>query len=324
VTPSTLRTRWPAALALVAGLAAAAWTVAHVGLGDLARAAVRLGPWGFLLLCLVNIGVLAVLGAAWLAANRQPRLDRLPLYTWARAAREASSDLLPFAQLGGLVVGARTLTAAGVPATRVYAAMIVDLTTEMAGQLVVVLFGLWALGSMMLHGGAVSNAAWAGAGSAVAVLAGFVLLQRPLLALADRMANRLIPGRLPLAAIRTELDRLYAARVPVARSFMLNLAAWLLTAASAWLAFQLMAAPVPFWRAVALESLISVVRSAAFVVPGALGVQEAGYLVLAHALGIAPEAAVALSLVKRARDLAIGLPTLLAWQANEWLARAPG
>ena len=47
--------------------------------------------------------------------------------------------------------------------------------------------------------------------------------------------------------------------------------------------------------------------------PSALGVQEGGFTVLGALFGIPPEAALALSFVKRVPDLAIGLPGLLVW-----------
>jgi hypothetical protein len=46
-------------------------------------------------------------------------------------------------------------------------------------------------------------------------------------------------------------------------------------------------------------------------------VQEAGYALLAPLVGIDPAAALALSLVRRARDVVVGVPTLLIWQARE-------
>jgi hypothetical protein len=52
-------------------------------------------------------------------------------------------------------------------------------------------------------------------------------------------------------------------------------------------------------------------------VPGAIGVQEGGYVVLGPLFGIAPETMLALSLLKRARDLALGVPALLLWQGLE-------
>jgi hypothetical protein len=42
-----------------------------------------------------------------------------------------------------------------------------------------------------------------------------------------------------------------------------------------------------------------------------LGIQEGGYLLLAPLAGLAPDAALALSLAKRARELLLGLPGLL-------------
>ena len=319
----TVSLRWPIALAVLAGLAATVWAVGEVGLRELLRAAARLGPGGFAALCAYTVVTLVVLGAAWLAALPGTGLARLPLFAWARAAREASSDLLPFSQIGGLVVGTRTLVAAGLPGPRVYAATIVDLTTEMAGQFVLTLYGIWAVTVLLIDGGgSIGPAAWVGAAICVAMLVAFVSLQRPMLDLAAKIGARLLPdAQLPFALVRAELDVTYGRRWPVIGSFLCNLAAWLLTGALAWFALAAMGSPVSLGRAIALESLILAVRSAAFMIPGALGVQEAAYLLLAHAFGIDPQAAIALSLVKRARDVAIGVPVLVAWQALEWRGR---
>jgi hypothetical protein len=63
-----------------------------------------------------------------------------------------------------------------------------------------------------------------------------------------------------------------------------------------------------------MEAVTEAVRSAAFVVPGALGVQEGGYLVVGAWLGLGPDVALAVSLVKRVREVVLGVPGLLAWQ----------
>ncbi len=100
-------------------------------------------------------------------------------------------------------------------------------------------------------------------------------------------------------------------------SFAANLAAWIASGVGAWLALRLIGVPAGIVAVVAIEALVFAVRSIAFAVPGALGVQEGAYLLLAPLFGIDPQAAIALSLLKRARDIAIGLPALLAWQAGE-------
>jgi hypothetical protein len=62
----------------------------------------------------------------------------------------------------------------------------------------------------------------------------------------------------------------------------------------------------------------------AFMVPNAIGVQEGAYILLGGALGLTPEFALSLSLLKRGRDLALGIPALVLWQLSEsrrhWLA----
>jgi hypothetical protein len=43
-------------------------------------------------------------------------------------------------------------------------------------------------------------------------------------------------------------------------------------------------------------------------------VQEAGYAGLVPIFGLPPEIGVAVSVLRRARDIAVGIPALLAWQ----------
>jgi hypothetical protein len=66
-----------------------------------------------------------------------------------------------------------------------------------------------------------------------------------------------------------------------------------------------------FWNclptAVSLESTTLAIREAAFLVPGA--VEEGGYILL----GIPSEMALPVSLVRRVRELASGIPGLITW-----------
>jgi hypothetical protein len=66
-----------------------------------------------------------------------------------------------------------------------------------------------------------------------------------------------------------------------------------------------------------IESLLYGVRTVAFAIPNAVGVQEGAYVLIGATFGLTPEMALALSLMKRARDLVIGLPALGVWQAVE-------
>jgi hypothetical protein len=100
-------------------------------------------------------------------------------------------------------------------------------------------------------------------------------------------------------------------------SAALHLAAWLGNAAAVWLAFRLIGARIDLTAAIAIESIVYAIRSAAVFVPNALGVQEGAYILLGPLFGVATDTALAISVLKRARDIAIGVPVLLMWQAAE-------
>jgi putative membrane protein len=79
-------------------------------------------------------------------------------------------------------------------------------------------------------------------------------------------------------------------------------------------AIDLQATPI---NALILQSMVLAIRAAMFPIPGALGVQEGGYVIVGSLLGIPGDAAFALSLIARARELALGIPGLISWQLIE-------
>ena len=311
-------TRWVAA-ATLAGLLAALWVIGRVGLAQVTAAVAGIGIVGFALFVASHGVVLWVLGVAW-AWSAPERLSPVRLFAWGRTVREAANELLPFSQLGGLVLGLRVVLAAGLPPVPVYAATVIDSVTEIASQILYVLFGLGIVVLLLGHhsGEAIVGAAWGGVALLTVLTAGFVLLQRPALRLAAKGAARFVPQAAErFGAVEAELARFNRRPAALLPSFLANLAAWLLSAASSWLALWLLGHPVAPWNVAAMEAMISVVRSGAFLIPGALGAQELGYAALGPLVGLPAEAALALSLLKRARDVVLGVPVLLIWQATE-------
>jgi uncharacterized membrane protein YbhN (UPF0104 family) len=84
-----------------------------------------------------------------------------------------------------------------------------------------------------------------------------------------------------------------------------------------WFALRLFGHPVDVSTALILESMTQTMRHLAFVVPAALGVQEATLVLFGHSLGISSELALAVSMTKRAREVLCGLPSLISWQWME-------
>ncbi len=69
-----------------------------------------------------------VLGAAWFVLTPSaPFWD----FVWGRIVRDAAGEVLPFSQLGGILIGVRALVLRGIAAPIALASSIVDVTTEM-------------------------------------------------------------------------------------------------------------------------------------------------------------------------------------------------
>jgi hypothetical protein len=108
------------------------------------------------------------------------------------------------------------------------------------------------------------------------------------------------------ATLHEAIVGIYGRSIRVWGSFVLHLGCWVAGVAEIWLALRLMGAPRGFGIVLVIESLLYALRSVAFAVPNAVGVQEAGYLLLGAGFGLAPDTALALSLLKRVRDLRSG------------------
>jgi uncharacterized membrane protein YbhN (UPF0104 family) len=154
-------------------------------------------------------------------------------------------------------------------------------------------------------------------------IAGLVVAQRAgMPALLGRLVRRLgdiVPG-LPVDEMRgthAELLRLQRRWPALARAAGLHLLSWLIGVGETWLGLAAVGAPVALAPALVIESLGMAARSAGFAVPGALGVQEGGFLLVGSLFGVPAEAAVALSVLKRGREILAGLPALAAWQWAE-------
>jgi uncharacterized membrane protein YbhN (UPF0104 family) len=101
------------------------------------------------------------------------------------------------------------------------------------------------------------------------------------------------------------------------RAFSLHLIAWALGTLETWAVLWALGLQPDFSTALVIESLGMAARSAGFVVPGALGVQEAGFILVCGLFQIHADLAIALSMAKRVRELSVGIPGLVAWQWSE-------
>src|SRR6202012_230434 len=96
-----------------------------------------------------------------------------------------------------------------------------------------------------------------------------------------------------------------------------HFAAWVASGLGVWLALRVAGVDISPASVLAIESLVAAARRAVVVAPMGLGVQEATYALVGPLFGLGPETALALSIIKRARDLVVGAPALMGWQAME-------
>jgi glycosyltransferase 2 family protein len=305
-------------LALLAGLAVTATLVAVFGAGAVVHSFLAIGWRGFFLICLIHLGLIAVMGIAW-----RGLVPHAPVRTFlaARIVREAGSEVLPLSPIGGCVLGARVVMLGGIAGSIAAASTIVDLTLEFFGKLAYTALGLVSL--LTLRPGS-PIAAPLSAGLAAASLAaiGFVAAQRRGFNLFDRLARRLGHGwaartALGTVALREALKRSYSRKTGLWIGFFLHLFCWIAATLEAWIALRLLGSGLPFKTVLVIESLLYAVRTFAVVIPNAVGLQEGAYVLIGAGFGLTPQTALVVSLIKRARDLAIGLPAVGAWQFVE-------
>src|ERR1700716_1557088 len=303
------------------GLALALYLVMYVGLSAVFSAAVTVGGSGFAILCFYASGVFLLLGTAWYVLLPDSSPTRRWVFVWARMVREAAAEVLPFSQLGGIVLGARTAILHGVATPLAFASMIVDVTTEMLAQIPYIALGVVLLSARAPRTSlAVSLTTVFVIGLVLAAVAGglFFALQRYGHRMTGKLTARLLPRAVtPTAAVAAKLDAIYRSPARVGLSSALHLAGWIASAIGTWIAFRLIGARIDLASVIAIESLVCAARSAAVFIPNALGVQEAAYAVLAPWFGVGAELGLAVSLLKRARDIAVGVPILLIWQGVE-------
>ncbi|MGO8920409.1 MAG: lysylphosphatidylglycerol synthase domain-containing protein [Stellaceae bacterium] len=312
------------ALALLGVLTATA-LIGWSGFGRVAASMLSVGYGGFALLCGWQFLVAAVLGTAWrVIAPIAPGRRGLALdgvFIWARLVRDASASCLPFSQLGGFAIGARALSLHGQTWSVASISTIGDLTAEFLAEIVFAAAGLVILAAHRFNW--LSTAPWA-IGVVLALVVGVGLLSLPQRAapVLARLGRWILGRGFDLVGenfqtIEPELTRIYRRVDLFAASNAVHFLGWVAKGAGGWIAFRLLGAPISLLDALAIEGLLHAALAFAFLIPGYAGVQEGAYVLLGAAFGVPPEIALGTSLLRRGRDIAIGIPVLLVWQFVE-------
>lgn len=244
---------------------------------------------------------------------------------WIRAS---INNLMPVARIGGEIVSVRLMMKHGIRKSPAIASTVVEITLSILAQFAFVLLGVGFflfrvsdenIGAQLLWGLLLS----------APLIGGLVFVQRVgffglfeklfVLLFRDKWKSFAGSGARLDHAVRT----MYRRKGKALYCFAMQFVSWALNGVEIWLAMKFLGHPLPIAECLMIEALIQAAWSAAFAVPGALGVQEAGFLLFGGMLGLTPDVAAALAVIRRCRDLILYVPGLVAWQIQEgrWLVQ---
>jgi putative membrane protein len=304
-------------LTALVGAGLLVWLLWSAGLPAVAQAVIRLGAWGFLAIVAFQIGLAVLLGLAWALLGRGRPDSPIGRYVWGRLIRDASGQALPFSQVGAVLLGGRALSLEGVSGGFATASTVTDLAVEFTGQVAFVAFGAALLALLRPHN-PLGRPALLVIGALILMSAGFVFAQSHGAPIIERTLRRVLrredgPGGPPVTEAFVEIRSRPAS---VATAWGLHFSGWLLGGVQTWITLLFLDVHATLGGALVIDSLTAGAKAVGFLIPGSLGVQEAALVLLGHIFGVAPPAALALSLARRGRDLVIALPVLGIWHAR--------
>jgi putative membrane protein len=315
------------ALLALAGFVLAAVLFARAGLPAIVELLVVAGP-GLVFASVVHILPLTLNAMAWQRLLPPGHRATLRCLTWATWARESVNALLPVARIGGEIVAYRIVRAAGVPNIDAVSTLIADMAISVLTQAAFTIVGVALL---VLVGASTDIAIQAASASAVLLVLGVAFayaLRAGVVGTLMRTASRVLAGSLAGAVagsvrIDTALRELYERRRDIAACAVWQGAGWIVGSLEIWLALRFLGHERGLLDAIAIDALIQAISSVAFVVPGALGVQEGGFLLVGAAFGLDATSALALAAARRLRDAIVFFPGLVAWYRAETRLRDP-
>ena len=252
-----------------------------------------------------TIGWRYALGRRW---QDHVRLDQL---FRTRLAGEALNYVTPTAWVGGEPVKAYLLSARhGVPVTDGMASVVVAKTTFTVSMLAFIITGL----AVALLTQPISPLLWRWVILTLAILIGLIALLvaaqflAPFRRALAAVVRRLPPSWRALETTVREWDHAVAAfyrQSPrgVLASFGFHFLGWLAGVGEVFIILRLLRIPVSLATAWSVEALWLLLKSCAFLIPASLGASEGFLLLVCAGLGVNAVSALALGLVRRAREL---------------------
>ena len=285
---------------------------------------IRTAGWDLLWLPPYRLLYFLLYAIGWRALLRPydpQRRAGLGYLLWVTTVREGIDRLLPVASVGGGFAGVRLAGWRGIPAAPAAATVATEVLLTMMALYVFTATGLFLLSDLGASEQTYRHVLVALLLSLpVPVITGLLLRNGAVFSRLEAFLRPMV-GESALSGGAAALDRELRASLSrggsLAFAGILQLLAFLSASFEVWFALRLFGHPVDVRAAVMLEGMTQAMRHVAFIVPAGLGVQEAGFVLFGHALGISSELALAVSMAKRMREVLCGVPALVSWQLRE-------
>jgi putative membrane protein len=316
---------WLHLVALLGGIALVTFLVWNVGFDEVLTHLQHIG-WRAPLLFLPYLGVALCDAKGWAyaipptSAARTAPLWRIAL---ARLAGEAINNLTPTANVGGEPIKVYLLRAHGLTTDAGLASVVAAKTALTVSQIAFILLGL----PFFLYRLGWVQTWWWLLAPLLGLAYGFVALlvrwqRRGLMSMAVRGLRRLFPRWQRVRSWEEGAHRidvhLFSFYDGNWRGFLASVLyhflGWLLGAVEMWFFFYLMGVAVAPLDCLIIEAMVQPMTAAGLVIPGALGVQEAGGVFLCRLLGLDEGAGLTLMALKRIREAGynlVGLSVIL-------------
>ena len=309
---------------LIVGLLTLVLIVWHIGPGQIYAAAAQLGPAALLVMLIPSVIMYAIEAYGW-KVTLGPSAQAIPFWRILaiRTAGEVVNMTTPTAYVGGEPLKAYLLKKHDVPMVEGLASVIIAKTTMTIAEVLFILLGI-ALGVWLLGGNDSSGQTVAAALLSVGLLAfgtaAFVFVQRQGLFTWLLEFLRKVGLKIAYLEAREEqlrsLDRtildFYRQKRPVFyASTGLFFLGWMAEALEVYVIIYYLGGPAMALSAISIGALSVFIKGGTFFIPGSLGAQDGGNLLLLKAFGYSDVTGITFALLRRFRELVwIGLGLL--------------
>jgi glycosyltransferase 2 family protein len=301
---------------LVVGLLTLVLIVWHIGPGQIYDAAAQLGPVALLVL-LIPSAVMYVVEAYGWKVTLGPSAKDIPFWRVLaiRTAGEVVNMTTPTAYVGGEPLKAYLLKKHHVPMVEGLASVIIAKTTMTIAEVLFILLGI-ALGVWLLGGDDSSGHTVAAALVSVGLLAfgtaAFVFVQRQ--GIFTWLLGFLRKIGLKIAYLEAREEKLRSLDRTILEFYSHNRPAfyastglfflgWMAEALEVYVIVYFLGGPAMALSAISIGALSVFIKGGTFFIPGSLGAQDGGNLLLLKAFGYSDVTGIAFALLRRFREL---------------------